>query len=293
MTNRQDKERFLRSPELRAFLYYSADGHCQSCGAELEEGWHADHIIPWSVTQRTNVFEMEALCRRCNLKKGASMIGPNNIPSFEISEEAFRVGQRNAYLTIIDRVRRGERYTAVVLPTRYGKTDVMRVVGLRLLRDGLVSQFMIMAPDKILRDQSTREDKVAECLRRYGISAFPGGLPVYPVENRPSLNKLRLAPFLAITTQMANQHLSTLVQWVDHTINRTGVPPVVFVDEAHTNSNENRWGDTMGRLGDAGAFIVLMTATPYRSDNNPIPGFDLIPESTSLLGFPEAGLTQG
>ena len=279
MTNRRDSERFLRSPELRAYLYYSAEGRCRSCGAELEEGWHADHIIPWSIIRRTNVFEMEALCRQCNLKKGANMVGPNNIPPFEISEEAFRPGQRNAYLTIVDRVRRGERYTAVVLPTRYGKTDVMRVAGLRLWRDRLVSRFMIMAPDKILRDQTIQNDKVDACLRRYGMhSAFPGGLPVCSVE-RPSLLR-QSAPFWAITTQMANQHLNILTQWVKHAINRMGLPPVVFVDEAHTTSDENRWGNTMGKLGDAGAFIVLMTATPYRSDNNPIPGFDLIPEST-------------
>jgi 5-methylcytosine-specific restriction endonuclease McrA len=37
----------------------------------LGDDWHADHIVPWSTTHRTNVQEMQALCRRCNLAKGA------------------------------------------------------------------------------------------------------------------------------------------------------------------------------------------------------------------------------
>ncbi len=32
--------------------------------------WHADHIVPYSRSGRTNVHEMQALCPVCNLKKG-------------------------------------------------------------------------------------------------------------------------------------------------------------------------------------------------------------------------------
>jgi len=62
--------RTLRSKKLRLALYLSAGGKCCLCGDELGEGWHADHIVPWSSVQSTNVFDMQALCPRCNLKKG-------------------------------------------------------------------------------------------------------------------------------------------------------------------------------------------------------------------------------
>ena len=65
--------RSLRSPSLRAALYLSADGRCQRCGAALENDWHAHHPRDWTLTGRTNVHEMEALCPRCNLTLGASM----------------------------------------------------------------------------------------------------------------------------------------------------------------------------------------------------------------------------
>ena len=269
-------DRLLHSPELRAALYYSADGRCQQCGVNLEDGWHADHIIPWVVSRRTNVFEMDALCPPCNLKKGASM---NDMPGFQINEEAFRPGQRLAYQTIVDRIRRGEKYTAIVLPTRYGKTDVMRVSGLRLWRDGLVSNAMIMAPDRILRDQSMNPEKLHQCLDRYGIPRI--FLQPYTVEDAPKLPWLKDRNFMAITTQMATAHINVLTQWVDSAIRTKGVPPVVFVDEAHTSSDGNTWGQTMERLEKSGAFIVLLTATPYRSDSRPIPGFDLIPVKTT------------
>ena len=54
----------------RALLYMVAKGKCQKCGVELGKGWHSDHIVPFHKTGRTNLFEMQALCQKCNLKKG-------------------------------------------------------------------------------------------------------------------------------------------------------------------------------------------------------------------------------
>jgi len=64
-------KRRLTSTNLRALLFARAKGLCQICGKRLGKGWHADHIVPWCKTKRTNVFEMQATCRDCNLKKGA------------------------------------------------------------------------------------------------------------------------------------------------------------------------------------------------------------------------------
>jgi len=63
-------DRRLASKRLRAALWLAADGKCSICGVELPANWHADHVVPWSVSKRTNVHEMQALCPACNLKKG-------------------------------------------------------------------------------------------------------------------------------------------------------------------------------------------------------------------------------
>jgi 5-methylcytosine-specific restriction endonuclease McrA len=67
--------RTLRSKRHRALLYYSQAGKCAICGCELPDDWHADHVVPWVVSQRTNIFEMQALCPECNLSKGAKTDG--------------------------------------------------------------------------------------------------------------------------------------------------------------------------------------------------------------------------
>jgi 5-methylcytosine-specific restriction endonuclease McrA len=63
--------RSLRSKKLRALLYAAYDGKCAICGEALLDEWHADHKIPWVVTKRTNLFEMQPLCPKCNLGKGS------------------------------------------------------------------------------------------------------------------------------------------------------------------------------------------------------------------------------
>lgn len=64
-------QRCLRSKRLRALLWKEAEGKCQLCGDPLPESWHADHMIPYVFSQRTNVHEMQALCPACNRKKGS------------------------------------------------------------------------------------------------------------------------------------------------------------------------------------------------------------------------------
>ena len=78
-----------------------------------------------------------------------------------------------------------------------------------------------------------------------------------------------------MTIQMASQHVSDLTHWVRQEMGKYGVPPLVFVDESHTGADDNSWGSCVKKLADAGAFVVLLTATPYRSDQGFIPGFQI------------------
>lgn len=66
-----EMNRRLTSKRLRAALWIAANGKCQLCGIELPDNWHADHVIPWSKSGTTNVHDMQALCPKCNLIKGA------------------------------------------------------------------------------------------------------------------------------------------------------------------------------------------------------------------------------
>ena len=170
--------RFLTDPEQRALLFEAASGYCQACGDELDEGWHADHITPYSITGRTNVFEMQALCVSCNTKKGDRLIAG-------IETRTMRPGQISAVTTIFDRIRMGESHTAVVLPTRYGKSDVIRVAGAMLKEAGLISRSLIMVPNQMLRSQFVFGPKFEEAAERYNLPADK--ISTYETTQRPSL----------------------------------------------------------------------------------------------------------
>ena len=88
---------------------------------------------------------------------------------------------------------------------------------------------------------------------------------------------------VATTTSMVSHNLDIVVHWIDYLNRRYGVYPVIFVDEAHTASNQTVWGKTIEALADAHAYIVLCTATPYRTDGQPIPGFQIETESVEEM----------
>ena len=272
--NSPDKQRFLRSPESRAALFYGAEGLCQGCGAELKTGWHSDHIIPYSVIQRTNVYEMQALCPTCNTSKGNKMMADLIDPT----KLRLRTGQRLAIQTLVNRVRAGHEgnsHTAIVLPTRYGKTDVMRIAGMMLMPTH-ISRALILVPNNYLRAQVVDRRKWEKSLNFYNLPAPPLGIPVGEADKPPTppFPKENLQ-FVSMTMQMAQRYVGILRQWVDSEKMRFQVPPLVFVDEAHTGSMENQWGQAVNELAEAGAFVCLLTATPFRTDNEHIPGFEL------------------
>jgi hypothetical protein len=53
--------------------------------------------------------------------------------------KALRSGQRDALKVIFERSTKRDPYTAIVIPTRYGKTDLQRIAGVQLHKHGVVS----------------------------------------------------------------------------------------------------------------------------------------------------------
>lgn len=245
------------------------------CGVDLDPDgdWHADHIVPWAKTHSTNIHEMQALCPPCNLKKGSQM------KELSVDWSKMRPGQRDAVAVIQQRIILRERFTAVVLPTRYGKSDVCRVASLRLIHGGLVSAALVMSPNVILRDQMGDTRRFATAFTRYGIPDVPALMKIRTLKTPVARFHANGEVFFSATMQLVNQNTDenrqdVFCSWVRAITRERGTPPVIFVDEAHTGSEDNSWGQTTKKLADAGAYVVLLTATPVRSDGQIIPGFD-------------------
>ncbi len=269
--------RTLRSKKLRVLLWHAADGKCQSCGGALGDDWQADHVVPWKVTHRTNVHEMQALCADCNRKKGARMTttattGPT-VSQINLDGvfEAMRPGQEGALQTIMERAAKGEAYTSVILPTRYGKTDVARVAAAVLKQNGAIACTLLLVPGEYLRGQVTSDKKWNQSWKRYGIT-MPAKMRAIKGPEADFWKNDEV--LLCATIQLAQRNIDLFVKWVETVRYRTGKTVMVVIDEAHTGSEANTWGDVASALAKAGARVVLMTATAFRSDGKPIAGFD-------------------
>lgn len=279
--------RTLRSKKLRSLLYYAQDGKCAICGCELPDDWHADHIVPYVVTKRTNPFEMQALCPKCNLEKGkkTEMHQKSNY-IFEMNFKAYRPGQRGAHDTILRKAM--DKIVSIVLPTRYGKSDVIRCSFLDLYYQGIASCAVVLSPAEHLREQMKATDKIKDMMNRYQIrmpkklnTFVPtvGGKDAFQQWKNYVETHITTDPVLISTTiQFAMRHAlpdnAWMESWIDYVTNATGKPPAFFIDECHIGSDGNQIGKLIKLLHDCGAIVVVLTATPHRLDGEQIPGFE-------------------
>lgn len=173
-------------------------------------------------------------------------------------------------------VRTKKRTATIVLPTRYGKSDVIRVSAVGLMADNLVSRAVILEPAGNLVTQILDKAKMEEAVTRYTLP-FAHGLQTFAVRETPRKpfppRFAQNAHFLAMTTHMANSNRQFFAEWVRHEQERIGSPPIWYIDEAHTGGRDNEWGKTVRTLQEAGAILVLLTATPYRTDRTQVEGF--------------------
>lgn len=255
--------RFLRGPADRILLWQAAHGRCQRCGMDLPPAWHADHIIPWRRTQRTNIHEMQALCPTCNRTKGATL-------TMDLAKA--RTGQKDAIEVIEQRIRSGQSWTAGVLPTGYGKSDVIRVSAVDLWEAGFTCCSVILSPTAYLRDQIVNADKLLPSLLRYRL--YRSDIK-YAAIKTLSVNYAANGECLfSATMQLVQNNVEHFAQWIDAMVQRTRLPVLVYIDETHTSTHTNNWGAAMNRLEASGARMICLTATNFRDDDAQIVGFD-------------------
>jgi SepF-like predicted cell division protein (DUF552 family) len=274
MTN----DRFLRSRKKRAELWLKCDGKCNNCKKVLPKDWHADHFIPYCVYPSTDYKFMQALCPKCNLKKGDKILLLNKIEyeeldiceSFDISK--CRKGQKGAINCIKYNIVSGNPTVSICLPTRYGKSDVIRLSSIELIDSDICSSAILVSPSKLLRDQLVDPKKIKEMCNRYKIN--PKKIITWDLMESFYLSMFQNDEyFTSMTTQMFATNARIIGKWVKKHMRDTSKPPIFYIDETHTGSEENVWGSAVQTMINAGAKVVLLTATPYRCDGKNIPGF--------------------
>jgi len=256
--------RTLRSHLKRWMLWRRASGRCEKCGKELPEKWHAHHPYPWTLTRRTSLNEMQALCPDCNLKLGDRMD--------LYDENGLRLGQRLGLRRILQRLGEGKSFTAIVMATRYGKSDLQRITAVISQETRMSCAALSLSPTDFLTGQMDNNDKWQSLVDRTKLQVAPKHARINAAVMKPNINGEHL---LSTTIQFFQRNLEYWKDWARDERRRTGLPVILFVDESHTNSILNQWGAAVTEWQRyTGGHVVLLTATPERADETRIPGFD-------------------
>ena len=186
-----------------------------------------------------------------------------------------RRGQREALETVLARLKKSESYTTIVLPTRYGKSDVMRLVAVEGERNQCLGWSLVLSPLQFLRDQFLDADQVKSFSHRYDIDRdFARRCYAWSGAHEQLFGDPKRL-IVSATMAMATQNVAICGELADEVRHRTGRPLVVQIDECQEVSTVKRRGELVRALVDRGASIILYTATPIRADNQLIPGFDV------------------
>ena len=59
---------------MRKLLLIISGNKCSICNDKLDKSFHADHIIPFSKNGSTTLDNAQALCAKCNQKKGKKIV---------------------------------------------------------------------------------------------------------------------------------------------------------------------------------------------------------------------------
>lgn len=195
-----------------------------------------------------------------------------------------RRGHVEGVLTACRRFSAGKRYTSIVLPTRYGKSDLARfltfagVYGLET-ETGVIAPFascvLFLSHQKFLGDQILDSSRWVKFIERIGFSNL--------VQLQPAMTSINEVPsstkdipanciFLSSTVHKIAANTTVFEDW----IKSLSKPPIVIADEAqfYSESEDKAWGPALKAAADAGAFVLPMTGTPIRADKEPIPGFE-------------------
>lgn len=234
--------RFSRSQ--RAALYLAADGRCSDCGAELEPGWHADHIDPWSRGGVTDVTNGRATCARCNLRKGYRVdLTPRGWQQRFIAK--YHANQEADFL-------------CVACPGA-GKTLAAGFIARDLFRAGEIDRVLVVVPSGPLRMQW--HNALAQ------LDVIVDGSTMNNIFGEMETIEGQRAYGWVVTYQSLAQEAA-----LHRMLNgKDGRRTLAILDEVHHLSTENSWGRSAIHALAASARRLSLSGTPFRGDGDEMP----------------------
>jgi len=229
----------------RVALFLAQDGRCAICGAVLEPGWEADHIVAWSQGGRTALVNGQALCRRCNRQKGrrvmAEVAGTVTLRTWQ--EQALGRVESCTEVDFLCAATPGAGKTAFAI-SAWQSTRVIR----------RCEQLVIVAPTRHLCNQWREE-------------AHKRGVQLSAEFRNADGDYGRDMDGVVTTYQSV---AANPLVWQRLLLKRRAM--VIFDEIHHAGAHPKlRWGNKLRQAFTSAAFRLAMTGTPFRSDSAAIP----------------------
>lgn len=164
------------------------------------------------------------------------------------SSQALRTWQREAF-DLYQR-KRPRDFLAVATPGA-GKTTFALTIAADLMARGEIDRVVVVAPTEHLKTQ-------------WAVSAARMGLPIDP---NLSVHGVLAPDFVGFAVTYAGLAVAPHAFHVRIAGRRT----MVILDEVHHAGDALSWGDAVDEACDPAVRRLLLTGTPFRSDDNPIP----------------------
>jgi superfamily II DNA or RNA helicase len=242
----------------RKILAWIAGGECRQCGKSINDGFHADHIVPFSNGGATITQNGQALCAACNLKKGSKV---------QTKLRPWQVEALNKALGWLVIDRKDRRFLINAAPGA-GKTIAACAIAQELIERNEVDRVVVIAP-------------LAEVVNQWAddYRRVTGRFMTKVTGRDQDIEALNLD---LCATWTAVQGLLDALQAVCRS---TRV--LVICDEHHHAAVEAAWGDgTDSAFADA-RFALILTGTPIRTDG--AQSVWLAYDDVGAIDQPEAG----
>lgn len=187
-------------------------------------------------------------------------------------ENGLRLGQRIALRTTLRRFADQCSHTALVIATRYGKSDLQRIIAMVAIELRLACAAVSLTVTDYLCDQMDNDAKWKAMCERTKLQRSPIHARIATCVINPTANGEH---FLTTTIQFFQFNLQYWIKWAKMKRRQSGLPVILFVDECQTSSTVNKWGTSVTEWQrETDGFVVLLTATAERADGERIPGFE-------------------
>lgn len=242
----------------RVALYLTAGGQCSLCGESLIPGWHADHVMPWSLGGPTDVINGQALCARCNLRKGSRMLRewPKSMDLRSWQKRGFKKFLASS----------NPNFLAVATPGS-GKTRFALRIAHELFSTRRADRLIIVCHSEYLKSQWA--EAAAEC-----------GIDITPEFENADGSFARDYLGAAVTYAQVNSQPDLIRRICSE------VRTLAICDEVHHPGEGNPWGNSTRRALETAARRLLLSGTPFREDDNPIPFVIYDQDRKSVPSFP-------